>query len=198
MPRFSSLTLLSHDSIIPEVNSTSRGAHGFTLIELLVVISVLGIILAFFVPTIVGRTTMNARRVATLQELRVLRDAIAGNADVQINGDMVLTGFKNDMGRWPRDLIELVTNRPDTGMYVAIKYVGKYAPLEAWDPYIKRGWNGPYIREDGHMGYRTDKWGNDYRLYVVGNETLGLESAGPDGIFNGLPGARDSDIIVRF
>jgi prepilin-type N-terminal cleavage/methylation domain-containing protein len=179
------------------VNSTSRGAHGFTLIELLVVISVLGILLAFFIPTIVGRITTNARRVATLQELRVLRDAIAGNADVQISGEMVLTGFKNDVGRWPRDLIELVTNHPFDGMYASRNYVGKET-LPSWDPYIKKGWNGPYIREDGHMGYLTDKWGNDYRLYVVGNETLGLESAGPDGVFVGQAGARDSDIIVRF
>jgi len=200
MPRFSSLTPPRRVSIIHAVNSTSRGARGFTLVELLVVISVLGIILAFFVPTIVGRITTNARRVATMQEMRVLRDAIAGNPEQTIGGEMVVTGFKNDMRRWPLHLIELVTSHPDTGMYAAVGYPGKYSPLEAWDPYLKKGWNGPYVREDGNMAYLEDAWNTDYRFYVVGNETVGLWSAGPDQLFYHLdPGANDSDDIwVRF
>jgi prepilin-type N-terminal cleavage/methylation domain-containing protein len=200
MPRFSSLTPLRRVSIIHAVNGTSRGARGFTLVELLVVISVLGTILAFFVPTIVGRITTNARRVATMQEMRMLRDAIAGNPDVTIGGEMVATGFKNDMGRWPHDLIELVTSRPDTGMYAAINYGGKYAPLEPWDPYIKKGWNGPYVREDGNMGYADDAWDTPYSFYLVGNETVGLRSAGPNLLRENEPGgALDSDdVIVRF
>lgn len=198
MPRFSSLTLRRHDSIIPGVNSTSRAAHGFTLIELLVVISILGIILAFLVPTIGSRITTNARRVATIQQLRVLRDAIAGNSDVQIGGEMVLEGFKNDMGRLPYDLIELVTDSPFVGIYNSINYVGKQN-LPPWDPYLKKGWNGPYVREDGHMSYRYDAWGDTFRFYVVSGETLGIESRGPDQLWNGSPGVRDSDdIIVRF
>ena len=200
MPRFSSLTLRRRVSIIHAVNSTSRGARGFTLIELLVVISIVGILLAFFVPTIAGRVTTNARRVATMQEMRMLRDAIAGNPDVTVGGEMVATGFKNDMGRWPRDLIELVTSRPDTGMYAAANYSGKYAPLEPWDPYIKKGWNGPYIREDGNMSYLNDKWGTQYRFYAPGGETLGLWSAGPNQLFLDQPGGGldSDDIIVRF
>jgi len=176
------------------VNSTSRGARGFTLIELLVVISVLGTILAFFVPTIVGRITTNARRVATLQEMRMLRDAIAGNADMTMGGEMVVTGFKNDVGRWPRDLIELATKDPFVPPYSQIIYQGKDT-LPNWDPYLKRGWNGPYVKEDGNMGYRSDAWGKDYTLYVVGSETLGLWSAGADMLFLGTPGAKDSDDI---
>lgn len=175
-----------------------RSDRGFTLVELLVVISVLGIILAFFVPTIVSRITTNARRTATLQELRVLRDAIVGNPDIMIGGEMVVTGFKNDVGRLPRDLIELATRNPFEGMYAGINYVGKET-LPAWDPYIKRGWNGPYVREDGRMGYRYDAWETPYRYLVEGSDTVGLMSAGPDGLFLGQPGARDSDDVrVRF
>lgn len=194
MIRFSSLTLTGRVPIIASVNGTSRGDHGFTLIELLVAISVLGIILAFFVPTIVGRITTNARRVATIQELRMLHDAIVGNPDVTMNGEMVVTGFKNDVGRFPRDLIELATNHPFDAMYAGIFYVGKET-LPAWNPYTKRGWNGPYVREDGALGYRSDQWGKEYRFYVDGNETLGLESSGADGYFDGQPGARDSDDV---
>jgi len=200
MPRFPSLTPLRRVSIIHAVNGTSRGARGFTLVELLVVISVLGTILAFFVPTIVGRITTNARRVATMQEMRMLRDAIAGNPDITIGGEMVATGFKNDMGRYAYDLIELVTSRPDTGIYAAHNYSGKYAPLEPWDPYIKKGWNGPYVREDGNMGYLEDAWDTPYRLYILGNDTLGLMSAGPNQLFLSDPGGalENDDLIVRF
>jgi prepilin-type N-terminal cleavage/methylation domain-containing protein len=191
----SSLTRLRRVSIIAAVNSTSRGARGFTLIELLVVISVLGTILAFFVPTIVGRITTNARRVATLQEMRMLHDAIAGNPDITMGGEMVVTGFKNDVGRWPRDLVELATKNPFDPPWSARQYPGKET-LPNWDPYLKKGWNGPYVREDGNMGYTEDAWGIDYIFDVVGSETLGLWSAGADQLFFGIsPGAKDSDDV---
>ncbi len=133
-----------------------------------------------------------------MQEMRVLHDAIVGDPSQTMNGEMVVTGFKNDIGRFPRDLVELVTANPFDGMYAALPYIGKET-LPAWDPYIKKGWNGPYVREDGDMGYRYDSWGNAYRFLVDGTETLGLQSAGPDGLFLGQPGARDSDDIkVRF
>jgi prepilin-type N-terminal cleavage/methylation domain-containing protein len=180
------------------VNVTSRCSRGFTLVELLVVISVIGIILAFFVPTIVGRITANARRVATMQEMRALRDAIAGNAEVQIGGELVAAGFRADVGRYPRDLLELATRNPFEGIYSMVDYVGKET-IPAWDPYIKKGWNGPYMREDGQMGYRSDAWGVFYRFLIESNDTVGLWSAGTDGLFLGQPGAKDSDdIFVRF
>jgi prepilin-type N-terminal cleavage/methylation domain-containing protein len=180
------------------VNSTSGCHHGFTLVELLVVISVLGIILAFFVPTMISRITTNARRVATMQEMHVLRDAIAGNSDIQVGGELVATGFRNDVGRYPRDLVELAARNPFEGIYTTVMYVGKET-IPAWDPYIKKGWNGPYIREDGEMSYRFDAWGIAYRYLIENYETLGLWSAGPDELFLGQPGARDSDDIkARF
>ncbi len=192
------LDIKREHSIIPSVTKSSVYASGFTLIELLVIISILGIILAFFVPPMISRVTTNARKTATIQEMNVLREAIMGNPEVRYGGEVVGLGFKHDMGRLPRHLVELVTRNPFEGMYAQITYLGKET-LPGWDPYIQKGWNGPYIREDGQMGYLYDAWGTSYRFWVVGNETLGLESAGPDGLFWGQQGAiKDDDIRMRF
>ncbi|MEO0082022.1 MAG: hypothetical protein ABIL25_07000 [candidate division WOR-3 bacterium] len=186
----------SHESEPGVVPDSPVG--GWSLVELLVVISVLGLILAFFVPPVVSRITTYAKRVATEQQLRVLRDAIAGSPDVQIGGEIVMTGFRNDVGRLPRHLIELATNNPFEGIYANVLYVGKET-LPRWDPYLKKGWNGPYVREDGSMRYRYDAWGIEFRYRVVNNDTVGLESAGPDGVFWGQPGSQtDDDIRVLF
>jgi prepilin-type N-terminal cleavage/methylation domain-containing protein len=139
---------------------TSVAQRGWTLVELLVVISVLGIILAFFIPPIVSRVTNNARVVATRQELNVLREAIAGNSDVIAGGQLVAAGFRNDVGRLPRNLIELATRNPFEGIYAPVMYVGKET-LPAWDPYLKKGWNGPYVREwlTATLSRTTKRWG---------------------------------------
>ncbi|MEO0005796.1 MAG: prepilin-type N-terminal cleavage/methylation domain-containing protein [candidate division WOR-3 bacterium] len=194
------LTQMPKGNIIQPMppNPRSGKALGFTLIELLVVISVLGIILAFFVPTFIARVTTNARRTATLHEMYVIREAIMGNPDVRVGGEVAGYGFKQDMGRLPRHLIELATQNPFEGMYAQITYVGKET-LPGWDPYIGKGWNGPYIREDGQMSYLYDAWGTPYQFWVEGGETLGIISAGPDGLFWGQQGAtKDDDIRVRF
>ncbi len=184
--------------IIPAVVTRRCCSPGFTLVELLVVISVLAILLAFFFPPMISRITNNARRTATLQEMGVIRDAIVGNPDVKIGGEVVGMGFKQDVGRLPRNLVELATRNPFEGMYAQVMYLGKET-LPGWDPYIQKGWNGPYIREDGEMGYLYDAWGTPYRYWVEGNETLGMESAGPDGLFWGQPGAvKNDDIKMRF
>ncbi len=193
-----SLTPNRANSIIPWVKRVSASESGWSLVELLVVISVLGIIIAFFVPPIVSRITTHAKRVSTQRELGVLRDAVAGDADIQMGGELIATGFKNDVGRYPYHLIELVTNDPFAGMYSRVEYVGKQV-IPKWDPYLKKGWNGPYVREDGSLGYLDDAWGTAYRYTIESNETLGFQSAGPDAIFWGQPGGdTDDDIRVRF
>ena len=91
-------------------------------------------------------------------------------------------------------LIELATQNPFEGIYAAIVYPGKEV-MTPWDPYNKKGWNGPYVREDGNMAYLSDAWDTDYQIFAEGPETLALWSAGQDQLFLGQPGARDSDDI---
>lgn len=192
------LTRLPKGAIIQSMGHKSSKGQGFTLIELLVVLSVIAILLAFFVPPFISRVTTNARRTATLQEMMVIREAIMGNPDVRIGGEVAGYGFKQDMGRLPRNLIELATRNPFDGIYAPINYVGKET-MPGWDPYVGKGWNGPYIREDGEMNYLYDVWGIPYQYWVEGGETLGIKSAGPDGLFWGQQGAtKDDDIKVRF
>ena len=180
------------------MESTFGRNHGWTLVELLLVISIIGILIAFFVPPIVSRITNRARVVATLQEMQVLREAIVGNPDVTQGGEFVSTGFKGDIGRLPRHLIELATRDPFAGIYGPVQYVGKET-LPGWNPYSRRGWNGPYVREDGNLSYTDDVWGVPYQYLLENGDTVGLQSAGPDGIFFGQPGAvSDDDVRVRF
>ncbi len=166
---------------------------GVTIVELLVVIFVIGIFIAFFTPTVVSRATNFARINATKQELNEIRSAIMGDPNVISGGEYVATGFKADLGRLPRHLIELSTRRPDTTTY---NYPNKES-LPLWNHFTKTGWNGPYIRDDGKQGFLYDAWGDLYDFLIVSGETLGLRSRGPDGEWN-APGTRNDDIEIRF
>lgn len=192
------LTPSGRSSIIALVRGTPGREHGFTLVELLVVISAIGILLAFLMPRMIAQVTKSAKSTATLRELQLLREAIVGDPSLVVEGQYVKPGFKNDVGRYPRHLVELATSNPFQGIYERIEYPGKET-LGLYDPITRHGWNGPYIAEDGNFGYLYDAWGNQYQFYTEGLDTLGLKSAGPDGLFYGQPGAlTDDDIKVRF
>lgn len=166
---------------------------GWTLVELLITISIIGIILGFFVPPIVSRITMNAKIGATRKEMYELRLAIVGNPDITAGGEYADVGFYGDVGRYPRHLIELLTNRPDTTNYV---YPGREA-IPIWDPFNKRGWHGPYVRDDGEQGFLYDAWDMPYRIITdnLGVPT-GIKSAGPDGRWFGETGVTENDDIT--
>lgn len=168
-------------------------SKAFTLLELIVSISIIGIILGFFVPPIVSRITMNARIGATRKEMVQLRDAIAGNPEIIAGGEYADIGFYGDVGRHPRHLVELVTSRPDTTSFV---YPGREA-IPLWSPFSKRGWHGPYVRDDGNQGYLNDAWESPYRFVKDDLGTpIGIRSAGPDGRWFGDPGVTENDDIV--
>jgi len=168
---------------------------GVTIVELLVVIFVIGMFIAFFVPSVYNRVSINARITASKTEMGQLRTAIMGNPDLISGGEYVAAGFKNDVGRLTKHLIELATRRPDTTLYV---YPGRES-LPIWNPFIKAGWNGPYVRDDGTQGFLKDAWGEQYQFVVSGHDTIGLKSPGPDGEwYNSIPGLTNDDIQILF
>ncbi|MBS4015445.1 MAG: prepilin-type N-terminal cleavage/methylation domain-containing protein [Candidatus Latescibacteria bacterium] len=163
--------------------------HGVTIVELLVVIFIIGMFIAFFTPTVLNRASTNARISATRQQLNEIRAAIVGDPNLVSGGEYVATGFKNDIGRPPRHLIELVRRVPDT--------LGLDS-MSIWNPFTKLGWNGPYLRDDGKYGFLYDAWGDLYEfLFDSDSNAIGIKSRGPDGEWFG-PGLRDDDIIVQF
>ncbi len=173
---------------------------GMTLLEILIVISIIGTLIAFFVPPLVSRVQRNAYITATKRSLLELRKAIVGNPEITGSGQYLDMGFKGDVGRFPRHLIELLTNRPDTlgGEFV---YPGR-EPIPLWDPWTKHGWHGPYVRDDGKFSFLNDAWGNPILYHFSPDgETLGLKSAGPNGEWynpSAPPYTENDDIIVLF
>ncbi|MEO0087108.1 MAG: type II secretion system protein GspG, partial [candidate division WOR-3 bacterium] len=115
----------------------------------------------------------------------------------EVGANYVDYGFKGDVGRFPRHLIELATNRPDT--LREFIYPGKES-IPAWNPFTKKGWNGPYVRDDPEHSFLYDPWGTPIMYYLGPNgETLGLKSAGPDGEwYDPQRHQVNDDIIVLF
>lgn len=74
----------------------ARRSEGFTLIELLVVMAIVATLLSIAAPRYFGHLE-RAREAALVQTLAVTRDAI--------------DKFHGDIGRYPRDLDELVSGR---------------------------------------------------------------------------------------
>ncbi len=173
--------------------------RGFSLLELIVVISIIGTLVTFFVPPLVSRIQRNAYITATKRNLMELRKAIIGNPEIVGSGEYLDVGFKGDVGRLPRHLVELLTNRPDT--LSGFVYPGRES-IPTWNPFTKQGWHGPYVRDDGKFGFLEDSWGNPIMYHIsTAGETLGLKSAGPDGEWYNPAGPvimENDDIIVLF
>jgi len=172
-----------------ENQDSVRRSTGFSLVELMVVISIIGILIAFMVPRMVGRLTTQARIVSTRQEMEELKKALVGDPSVVVEGELVSVGYYGDVGSWPP---------PAAGDTLGLTWLTrKPAGVPDWNPYIRHGWNGPYVRDTTSMGFLDDAWSNPYRF--VRNEGLvpvGLESAGPDGLFSGPPAEAEKDNIT--
>ncbi|MCF7805799.1 MAG: prepilin-type N-terminal cleavage/methylation domain-containing protein [Candidatus Marinimicrobia bacterium] len=143
---------------------------GFTLIELVMVIVVLGILSAAAIPRITGAIE-NARIQSTKKELQTIKDAIMGDPESTVGGQIADKGFYGDNDALPDDLEDLVSPQPTSG-----------PGSDTWDPFTQSGWNGPYINPEGDDDWKKDAWGNPYEISTTNGGSI--TSAGPDGEIN--------------
>jgi general secretion pathway protein G len=129
----------------------ARRRAGFTLIELVVIILVLGIVASVAIPKF-GQLAESAKVNATKDEMGRLKAAIIGATGPD---GIPRGGYEIDVGFVPNQLPDLVA-KPDS--------------VSAWDKFIGRGWNGPYIDSAGGA-YLTDAWDSTYQ-YNVGARTI--------------------------
>ncbi|MFC1554493.1 Tfp pilus assembly protein FimT/FimU [candidate division KSB1 bacterium] len=138
----------------------TKNSKGFTLIELILVIVVLGIISAVAVPKI-GNTIRNAKINTTKDEMMKLKIALIGDAEVRVGAIVINKGYRGDMAMDPAAWADLVNAPAD--------------PDLLYNRFTRMGWNGPYIEDDGELGFSKDSWDREYELiggYIV--------SKGPD------------------
>lgn len=167
--------------------------RGWSLVELLVVIMVIGLLIGFTAPQMVGRIVSRARMAVARQQMEEVKKALVGDPSMISDGEMVSPGYRGDVGSWP-------PSAPGDSLgltYLMVKPPG----VAEYSPYTRRGWNGPYIRADSAKRFLDDPWGTSYRFVrdVTTNEPVGLESAGPDGAFvSPPPNAAADNIQVRW
>ncbi|MCK4546591.1 MAG: prepilin-type N-terminal cleavage/methylation domain-containing protein [Candidatus Eisenbacteria sp.] len=135
------------------------GEAGFTLLELVMVIVIIGILGAVAVRS-ADLTLDRNRYYATVEEMKTLGHAIAGNPDLVSAGRRTDFGYVGDMGSLPGNLDALVTSQGGT-------------------------WNGPYVvnplGEDAYA-YKTDGWGQAYTYPVSGAKYKILSGGGGESI----------------
>ena len=127
------------------------------------VIALVGVIAAVAVPKISG-VVEEAKRAATLEEMRTLRRAIIGDDASVSAGHPVSRGYEGDVGALPSSLADLAT---------------KPGGVPAWNRYTQTGWNGPYIDSGG--GYLSDAWGTAY-TYNAGQRAITSSAGGGTAI----------------
>lgn len=157
--------------------------------ELLIVIGVIGLLLAYMGPRLVGRMLERTKIVVTRQKAEELKKALVGELLI-VDGQPVMSGYRYDVGAWPP---------PAPGDTIGLTWLWRQPPgVPSYNYYTQHGWNGPYIRGDSSLSFLFDAWQNPFRFVRDANGVpIGIQSAGPDGVF-GPVGTKDDDITVMF
>jgi general secretion pathway protein G len=150
-----------------------RDHRGYTLLELVAVLLLIGLVAAVAVPKVIDLLGPSKKSL-TEKEMLNLKRAVVGNPDLVAAGGYTQRGYEGDVGALPSALSDLVT---------------KPAAVPSWDPWNKKGWNGPYI-DDQSGGYLQDAWGTNY---AYNRSARTITSYGPDRAAGG-----GDDIVVQF
>ena len=158
----------------------------FTLIEVLMVILLLGIVSTLSIDRLTGTIT-ESQFEETLQEMRMIRNALVGDPTIMTGGVRSSFGYLGDLGGIPtagQGLSALVTN----------------PSLPAWATNATvrfgYGWNGPYINNvDSGNDITKDAWGNAYVYSPAANPPT-IVSYGSDGAVGGTGSASDISIQI--
>jgi type II secretory pathway pseudopilin PulG len=133
---------------------SKHSESGFTLIELVMIIMILGIMAGVAIPKF-STLSQQSKVNATKDEMRLLKEAIVGDARLVSGNEYVNRGFLGDVG-YPPSRLEDLAVKPDT--------------ILAYDKFTRIGWNGPYIDSAG-QNHLTDAWGNQY-VYSATSRTI--------------------------
>lgn len=79
----------------------------------------------------------------------IIKEAILGTGEAVSGGVIVGSGYKHDVGISPPNLDALIT---------------KPGGVSSWNKYLQKGWNGPYLQDDGTDNYKYDAWSMAYVL----------------------------------
>lgn len=121
--------------------------------------AVLGILAAVAIPRMGGMSD-SARQAATRAEMQRLKLALLGSSDER---GKARGGYEIDVGYLPNQLRDLVV-KPDS--------------VPAWNRFLSRGWNGPYIDSAGGQ-YLRDAWDSTY-VYDRAARTVTSTGSAPD------------------
>ena len=146
--------------------------RGFTLIEILMVILLVGIISGVAIPQFIDFRS-DAKAAVTKNRMNELRMAIVGDPRQVANGQYVNAGFLNHVGSVPTSLNDLTAQ----------------GTFQAYDPFAKRGWRGPYV-STAETNWNRDAWGTLFQ-YTAATRTI--RSCGPN-----LTCGNADDITVTF
>lgn len=157
--------------------------NGFTLMEILMVILLVGILSYVSISTI-GDSLQEGRFDQTVAEMKSLRQALVGDAEIKEAGVRQHFGYAGDIGALPSNaqgLQALLTNPgvPAYGVDADVRF--------------GLGWSGPYMTADLGGDALIDGWGRSYSFNFSLNPAT-ITSLGADGA-NGGSGL-DQDITV--
>ncbi|MCP4219055.1 MAG: prepilin-type N-terminal cleavage/methylation domain-containing protein [bacterium] len=165
------------------INGINGNAKGFTLIEMIITVAIIAILAGMITPLAVNYITTKQYD-ACREELEIIKKAIVGDASLVDGGIRSSFGFVGDLGIFPANLQDLVTN---AGAYPAWPQADA---LVNWN----WGWRGPYLSEI------RDPWGNTYNYILPTTNPLiwaVIWSTGPAGADNIFINIRTDEAFSR-